>query len=44
MWQIVECLHDDSRALCRAVMVAIAVSAPLKHKGGGAHACFRLHG
>jgi hypothetical protein len=34
---IVECLCDDARTLGRAVMVAIAVSAPFEHKGGGAH-------
>jgi hypothetical protein len=34
---IVECFHDDARALGRAVMIAVAVSAPLKHKGGRAH-------
>jgi len=37
MWHIVKCLCDDARALCRAVMVAIAVRAPFEHKGGGAH-------
>ena len=37
MRRIVECLCDDVRALCRAVMVAIAVRAPFEHKGGGAH-------
>jgi hypothetical protein len=30
-------LHDDVRALHRAVTVAAAVRAPLKCKGGGAH-------
>ena len=34
---IVECLRDDARTLDRAVMVAIAVSAPLKCKGGGTY-------
>jgi hypothetical protein len=34
---IVECLRDDARTLGRAVTVAIAVSAPFKRKGGGAH-------
>jgi hypothetical protein len=37
MWCIVECLCNDTRALGRAVMVAIAISAPLKREGGGAH-------
>jgi hypothetical protein len=34
---IVERLHDDARTLGRAVMVAIAVGAPLERKGGGTH-------
>jgi len=37
VWHIVECLHNDARTLDRAVMVAVAVGAPLKHKGGGTH-------
>ena len=37
VWCIVEHLYDDARTLGRAVAVAIAVSAPFKHKGGGAH-------
>jgi hypothetical protein len=37
VWCIVKCLHDDARTLGRAVMVAIAVGTPLKHKGGGKH-------
>jgi hypothetical protein len=37
MWRIVERLHNDARTLGRAVMVAIAVGAPLEHKGGGTH-------
>ena len=36
-WHIVEHLCDDARTLGRAVMIAIAVSAPFKRKGGGAH-------
>jgi hypothetical protein len=35
--RIVECLCDDARALGRAVMVAVAVGAPLEREGGGAH-------
>jgi hypothetical protein len=30
-------LHDDDRALGRAVMVAIAIGAPFKSKGSGTH-------
>ena len=37
MRHIVGHLRNDARTLNRAVMVAIAVSAPLEHKGGGAH-------
>jgi hypothetical protein len=34
---IVKHLHDDGGTLGRAVMVAIAIGAPFKHKGGEAH-------
>jgi hypothetical protein len=34
---IVKHLHNDARTLGRAVMVAVAVSAPFECKGGGAH-------
>ena len=34
---IVECLCNNARTLGRAVMVAVAVGAPLKCKGGGTH-------
>jgi hypothetical protein len=37
VWHIVKCLCDDVRILDRAVTIAIAVRAPLKHEGGGAH-------
>jgi hypothetical protein len=37
VWCIVECLRNDARTLGRAVTVAVAVGAPLKHKGGGTH-------
>ena len=30
-------MHDDDRALGRAVMVAIAIGAPFKSKGSGTH-------
>jgi hypothetical protein len=36
-WRIVERLCDATRTLHRAVMVAVAVCAPLECKGGGAH-------
>jgi hypothetical protein len=37
MRRIVEHLCNNARKLGRAVMVAVAVGAPLKHKGGGTH-------
>ena len=37
MRRIVEHLCDNARTLRRAVMVAVAVRAPLECKGGGAH-------